>query len=148
MVNRQTTFINCRLFCVMLDTPRWRNYKKTPIIGSLLQITAEIIGMYEIRTKPHLCVAIMDISFLPQSSTTSTRPVSATISPTETPRKRLRKRGEPSLEQTPTKRLRQDTPTHESSRTSQNVAHLENEDGTSSSSLSSPYTTPVKKEEE
>ena len=126
----QAIYINYRLFCVIPETSRWKNFKSLPSIGSQVQITGQIIGTYEFQSENNICVAVDVISYLSKNATTSTDPLTTSLTTplTETPRKRLRRRGEPAIEQTLTKRPRQETSTPSSSQ--QIGQDLEREDVT------------------
>jgi len=104
-------YVTYQLFCIIPETRRWENFNTLPTIGSQVQISGQIIGTYEIDAQNNICVAVDTISYLSKRATTSDdSPTTSSItSPTETPRRRLRKRGEPTLEQTLTKRPRQET---------------------------------------
>jgi len=100
ITNNQATHVNSQILCIIPDTPRWKNFKKLPTLGSYVQVTGQIVGVYKIDSQNHLCVAVDEISYLLLSANPSTIPTNT--SPT-TPRKRLRRRGEPSSASAQTK---------------------------------------------
>jgi hypothetical protein len=110
-----STISTYRLLCIFPQSRRWETFSKPPNIGGYVQITGELIGLCDVHKLRTLCVLIRDLTFqqsrkpLPNAAR-STAPASTTTSP-ETPRKRLRRRGEPTpkLQQTPSKRPRQES---------------------------------------
>jgi hypothetical protein len=128
-VNGQPTFSEFRLLCVIPNSPRWKNYKRLPVLHGYVQVTGEVIGLYQVESRRSLCILISDLSFLTALSNTQNSTITSTASPAETPRKRLRRRGEPSLQQTPSKRPRQESPARDSSPSwQQNPAQPEDEE--------------------
>jgi hypothetical protein len=113
MIEEQSTYSTFQLLCIFPNTPRWIKFNRSPALGGYVQVTGELVGLYKIRNQRSLCTIIHEISFLPAlskpKSMTSTGP--SAISP-ETPRKRLRRRGEQftGQQQTPSKRRRQESP--------------------------------------
>jgi hypothetical protein len=105
-VDKQSTFSSYRLLCTIPNTPRWEKFKKLPNIGGYVQVTGEIVGLCDIRNRRSICVLIADLSFLPSSLKPPTSITPSTTASPETPRKRLRQRGEPPalLQQTPSNR--------------------------------------------
>jgi len=112
-VNSQSTFSTFCLLCIMPDNTRWKKFK-LPKMGGYVQVSGEVIGFYEVKDRLSLCMLLTELNYLPlslkpPSSTTNTIiPSSSTTSP-ETPRKRLRLRGEKSrTQQTPSKQPQQE----------------------------------------
>ena len=138
-VNGQPTFSEFRLLCVIPNSPRWKNYKRLPVLGGYVQVTGEVSGLYQVQSRRSLCIFISDLSFLAALSNTQNYTITSTASLAKTPRKRLRQRGEPSLQQTPSKRPRQESPARDPSPSwVQNPAHPVDEDVIVSSSYTEP----------
>ena len=73
-------------------------------------MTGEVVGLYETPYGRTLLILILDLSFLSALPKTQTPTIPTTANPTETPRNRLRRRGDPPFEETPSKRPRRQSP--------------------------------------
>jgi hypothetical protein len=104
IVNNQATFCDFTILCIYPDTPRWKKYTRLPVKNSFAQVSGEVVGLYQVDRQLSLCLFISEFSLLSNISQTVSSPSSsATVS--ESPRNRLRRRGELPLQQTPMKKL-------------------------------------------